>query len=204
MSNAIASPGAHADERLLQPRAKATRGKILAESAKVFDKLGYSASINDLVSGNSLSKGALFYHFPSKEAIAQKLVEDWAEVVAAAFGNAAALALPASAQLWRVFSSLAEQVEQSLPLRAGMSLSLETAVGGATAAYRKWVASTDALIATAIASGDVQNNERARRLAWTLCAGFTIAVLLDGVDGEDVPFTVRIDDLLTVHLPCTD
>lgn len=69
-----------------QSRALATRRAILAASSANFDIEGYTAArLDKILSDSNLSKGALYFHFPSKEAIAQQLIADWDLAVGEAF-----------------------------------------------------------------------------------------------------------------------
>lgn len=44
----------------------------------MFDANGYAgAGINEMLDSSGLSKGALYFHFESKEAIAQALIDQW-------------------------------------------------------------------------------------------------------------------------------
>jgi AcrR family transcriptional regulator len=69
-----------------QPRAVATRHALLVAAGEQFAARGYHAtSLNDLLSHGPGSKGALYFHFPSKHAVAAALVEamtvSWDRVV---------------------------------------------------------------------------------------------------------------------------
>ncbi len=69
-----------------QQRAAATRHALLVAAGEHFAVNGYHAtSLNDLLSQGPGSKGALYFHFPSKHAVATALVEamtaSWDHVV---------------------------------------------------------------------------------------------------------------------------
>ena len=62
-----------------QPRATATRHALLVAAGEHFAVHGYHAtSLKDLLSDGPGSKGALYFHFPSKYAVATALVEEMA------------------------------------------------------------------------------------------------------------------------------
>ena len=62
-----------------QPRATATRHALLVAAGEHFAEHGYhGTSLNDLLSQGPGSKGALYFHFPSKQAVATALVEEMA------------------------------------------------------------------------------------------------------------------------------
>ncbi|HKA61540.1 MAG TPA: TetR/AcrR family transcriptional regulator [Methylomirabilota bacterium] len=71
----------------------ATRDKILQAAREVFAEKGYHrALVDDIVRASQTSKGAVYHHFPNKEALFLALVDEFAgrlsEAVAAAIGGA--------------------------------------------------------------------------------------------------------------------
>ncbi|MEO7261850.1 MAG: ScbR family autoregulator-binding transcription factor [Jatrophihabitantaceae bacterium] len=72
----------------MQQRAVLTRGRVLIAAAEVFARTGFlAASMNDIVEAAGVTKGAVYFHFPSKEALAVAIVEEqfaqWPPLVAA-------------------------------------------------------------------------------------------------------------------------
>jgi len=70
----------------------ATRDRILSAALEVFAGKGYHrAIVDDIVRASGTSKGAVYHHFPNKEAVFLALVDDFAErlalAVAAAVGE---------------------------------------------------------------------------------------------------------------------
>jgi AcrR family transcriptional regulator len=69
----------------------ATRDKILQAALEVFAEKGYHrALVDDIVRASRTSKGAVYHHFPNKEALFLALVDDFAARLAAAMGAAIA------------------------------------------------------------------------------------------------------------------
>jgi AcrR family transcriptional regulator len=71
----------------------ATRDKILQAAREVFAEKGYHrALVDDIVRASQTSKGAVYHHFPNKEALFLALVDEFAgrlaEAVASAIGRA--------------------------------------------------------------------------------------------------------------------
>ncbi len=71
----------------------ATRDKILQAAREVFAETGYHrALVDDIVRASQTSKGAVYHHFPNKEALFLALVDEFAgrlaEAVASAIGRA--------------------------------------------------------------------------------------------------------------------
>ena len=70
----------------IQQRAVLTRARVLTAAAEVFARTGFlAASMNDIVDQAGVTKGAVYFHFPSKEALAVAIVEEqfqqWPPVV---------------------------------------------------------------------------------------------------------------------------
>lgn len=60
-----------------QARAESTRRAILDASVGVFEEAGYwNASLTEVMDRAGVSKGAFYYHFPTKSALASALIED--------------------------------------------------------------------------------------------------------------------------------
>jgi AcrR family transcriptional regulator len=63
----------------------ATRDRILDAALEVFARKGYHrAIVDDIVRASRTSKGAVYHHFPNKEAVFLALVDDFAARLAAA------------------------------------------------------------------------------------------------------------------------
>jgi AcrR family transcriptional regulator len=69
----------------------ATRERILDGALEVFARKGYhGAIVDDIVRASGTSKGAVYHHFPNKEAVFLALVDDFAARLAAAVAAAIA------------------------------------------------------------------------------------------------------------------
>lgn len=68
------------------PRGQRTRNLIIERTAVVFDQQGFAgATLNQLVAATQLTRGAFYFHFDSKDALAEAIVqtqqERWLPVV---------------------------------------------------------------------------------------------------------------------------
>jgi AcrR family transcriptional regulator len=69
----------------------ATRERILDAALEVFARKGYHrAIVDDIVRASRTSKGAVYHHFPNKEAIVLALVDDFAARLAGSVATAIA------------------------------------------------------------------------------------------------------------------
>lgn len=60
-----------------QDRAIRTRQTILTAAAKVFEERGYqAATISEILTTAGVTKGALYFHFPSKEDLAEGVIHE--------------------------------------------------------------------------------------------------------------------------------
>ena len=70
----------------MQPRSEETRGKILEAAYRLFSERGYDvSSVAEICTFAGVSKGAFYYHFPSKQALFIALLETWLAGLDAAF-----------------------------------------------------------------------------------------------------------------------
>ncbi|MGQ5696343.1 TetR family transcriptional regulator [Rhodococcus erythropolis] len=186
----------------MQDRAVRTREAIIAVAARHFDTDGYGhTSINTISGAGKFAKGAMYYHFPSKEAIAEHLISDWNRTLAETISEALA-GSPSSTvreKLAAIFISLAQRIGENTNLRAGMKLTLEPAINNG-AAFVRWVDAISDIIETAITDGELTDTPTTHRLAWNLCAGTIGAAIASATLREDLDLATRIEDTVTAHL----
>ena len=186
----------------MQDRAVRTREAIIAVAARHFDTDGYGhTSINTISATGKFAKGAMYYHFPSKEAIAEHLISDWNRTLDETISEALTSGSSSTAgeKLAAIFTSLARRIAEDTNVRAGMKLTLEPTIDNA-AGFAHWVDAVNDIIETAITDGELTNTLTTHRLAWNLCAGTIGAAHAAAALGEDIDITVRIEDIVAAHL----
>lgn len=186
----------------MQDRAVRTREAIIAVAARHFDTDGYGhTSINTITHTGKFAKGAMYYHFSSKEAIAQHLISDWSRTFADTISGAltAGSSSTAGEKLTAIFISLAQRIGEDTNLRAGMKLTLEPTINNG-AAFAHWVDAISGIIETAITDGELTDTPTTHRLAWNLCAGTLGAANAVSALREHIDLTVRIEDVVTAYL----
>lgn len=183
-----------------QQRAHDTKAKILNAAARSFSIDGYAATaMNDIVAEAASTKGAVYFHFDSKEAIARELINHWLTALRGIRESTDEAAIPAIEQLAAFFNGSAAFIADDALARAGLRLTTETGIETAPPAFRKWVELVSRLVDTAIADGQLPASA-AQRLAVNLCAGFIGAVQVIQVLGDPGDFTSRVDDLVNAYL----
>ncbi|MCD2135956.1 TetR/AcrR family transcriptional regulator [Rhodococcus qingshengii] len=186
----------------MQDRAVRTREAIIAVAARHFDTDGYGhTSMNTIIHTGKFAKGAMYYHFPSKEAIAEHLISDWKRTVNESISEATTTgpSTTAGEKLTAIFISLAQRIGEDTNLRAGMKLTLEPTINNG-AAFAHWVDAISDIIETAITEGELTDTPTTHRLAWNLCAGTIGAANASATLREDVDLATRIGDIVAAHL----
>ena len=60
-----------------QERARVTRATVIEGAARTFERLGYgNASLTDIAETAAVTKGALYFHFKSKEELAKAVIDE--------------------------------------------------------------------------------------------------------------------------------
>lgn len=188
-------------QRRPQRRAIATRDGIASAAAEHFNTVGYAgARIADIVATTGDSKGGMYHHFPSKEALAQYLVHGWGTVLVGTIADVTAADESALRQVVSVQRALAEIITHDHVARAGLLLSLERAVDETAKIYTAWTSAVTVIVEHAIRAGQLDDTAEHSRLGETLCAGFVGAVHVATSLGEPETISRRVDDLLMLWL----
>ncbi|MUL78677.1 ScbR family autoregulator-binding transcription factor [Mycolicibacterium sp. CBMA 226] len=176
-----------------QPRSEVTRRKLVDATIDLINEIGYpAAGLADIVERAGLTKGALYYHFDSKEALATVIIEEGMVLFHNIFQSA-----PDSKH--RAFESLivgtfttADLFATNGTVRAGVKL-LRTFAGfnpTAKLSYLSFVEQITGDIKRAAAEGDLRQDTDPTDLAntvvaWTLGAELLSSSVSDGHDFRD-------------------
>ncbi len=118
-----------------QARAAATRHQVLEGAALSFEKLGYGgASLSGILSYADVTKGALYFHFESKEALAWAVIKEQHAMAMLAAQRVLATAQSPMESILLCAKEMARQLLTEPIVRAGVRLTLElgTSRGPAT------------------------------------------------------------------------
>jgi AcrR family transcriptional regulator len=79
-----------------QARSEATRQKIINAAVDLFSEVGYqSTGLGDIIERAEMTKGALYYHFDSKESLATAIIEDGDAALQRSFDSVSEPSAPA-------------------------------------------------------------------------------------------------------------
>jgi TetR/AcrR family transcriptional regulator, repressor for uid operon len=187
-----------------QARAVATREQILRSAAEVFDRYGFAATtLSDVITRAGVTKGALYFHFSSKEDLARAVIEQQHALSVRPArqrldGHAAGLE-----SVIRLSQGLASQLMDDVIVRAGIRLTLEHGTFSASASnpYRDWVAVAEQLLRRAIDEGDLRDSVKPAALAMFVVSAFTGVQLLSEVLSARQDLSQRVEEMWDILLP---
>jgi TetR/AcrR family transcriptional repressor of nem operon len=150
-------------------RAGTTRQRLIAAASRQFAHSSYSmVSLDDILAQAELTKGAMYFHFPSKQALALAIIDDLTEMSRAAVTELLARKMSGLETLIDLIYLLAVQNTQDEVARAGVRL-LET-LDNTTDLWQSWIEIVTTLIQKAITEGDVIDHHDPEDIAKMLVA----------------------------------
>ncbi|WP_329495709.1 ScbR family autoregulator-binding transcription factor [Kitasatospora herbaricolor] len=174
-----------------QERAGRTRQAVLLAAARTFADAGYeSASLVDISRCAGVSKGALYFHFVSKQALAEGVRAAARRVIATAVLRARRSDGPAVQALIDLAHELARLLREDIVVRAGVLLSQGTQSGkepGADAPegcgpWRDWTVMVRRQLVLAETAGELRPGTGPQESAELLTAVAAGLVLLSWAD----------------------
>lgn len=144
-----------------QVRSEVTRRKILDAAIDVFSEVGYAAAgWGTIIERTGMTKGALYHHFDSKEALASDIIDEGAAVLLVAFRNVCGSASPALENMIHGTFAIAQVLSSDKTARAAEQL-VAALSGYNDAAARScggWVDEMAVQARRAIAEGDLRDD----------------------------------------------
>ncbi|MFE2427599.1 ScbR family autoregulator-binding transcription factor [Streptomyces sp. NPDC059373] len=139
-----------------QERAEVTRNAILDGAARAFDATGFPAtSLSDIVKEAGVTKGALYFHFASKEALARAIVDEQFTVWEPFKG----VERPGVQTVIDLLHQMSDSLREDVRVRAGIRLVIEqgTFQDPDPTPYRTWIEAIRDCLAQAQGRGDVRS-----------------------------------------------
>jgi len=198
--------GLHQKEAFVaqQERARATRATVIEGAARTFETVGYgNASLADIAEAASVTKGALYFHFKSKEDLAKAVIAEQHSRVRATSEpilGGGHTPLTTMVLLCRHF---AEQLIADSVIRAGIRLTLEASAFGGSVKdpYEDWVSTMQQLASQGQYQGEINPDVEAEVLARFVVAAFTGVQLVSDVLTARTDLLKRVDDMWMILLP---
>jgi AcrR family transcriptional regulator len=183
---------------------RARRGEILDAATKVFSEKGFhSATLDDIASEAEVSKGSIYIHFESKEAIVDGLSELWGSIDDEVFAAAEAMprAIDGVAYVTKATLQRSQRRDFQESIRLGVFVWAELLINPAIADSQAklgedWRRRFYALVDLAKEQGDIGQQHTSRSvisLLGSLGGGFFLSRAVYGADIDVSPVETLID-----------
>jgi TetR/AcrR family transcriptional regulator, transcriptional repressor for nem operon len=154
-------------------RAETTHQRLIAAASHQFAHRPYSTvSLDDILAEAELTKGAMYFHFPSKQALAVAIIENLAETSRTAVTELLARRMSGLETAIDLIYLIAVQDTQHEVVRAGVRLleSLDDNTAMPPALWHSWIEFITTLIQKAVTEGDVVDHDDPEDIAKMLVA----------------------------------
>ena len=183
-------------------RSEGTRRQILDAAAAAFARDGYAAtSLNDVIRQSELTKGAFYFHFPSKEALALAVVDDLRDQWTSTVNQAVDVEKPAPEQARQMaayvvhaysgnsnFRALGRLVPELVATRPDLAPELQ-------ATLFMWIDFIEAIVSRGQADGVFRTDLGAREIAETIFGAFNGVEEFSELTSGGADLQQRIDSL---------
>lgn len=172
-----------------QARAEATRRRIINAAIELFADLGYGEiGLAEIVKRADVTKGAFYYHFASKEALASVIIEESSASATAAFLGVTSPTAPALENIIQGMFAVARLMASDVAANTGRQLAqaLSQISGTGAQSIGDWTAMFVAEVERAISQGDVCDDvdpAEAGEAIWVAMLG---THLLSNALGDDI------------------
>lgn len=187
-----------------QARSEATRRKIIDSAVDLINEIGYpAAGLGDIIEHAELTKGALYYHFDSKEALATAIIEEGSESLLEAFRASCRTSSPAMENVIHGTFVVTDVLDANRVAEAAARL-LRTFGGFNPAAKSTLQGLVGELVerfALAVTEGDVRPDSDQAATAATIASAMLGAELLASALADGADLRARITRIWELTLP---
>ncbi|MEV0675048.1 ScbR family autoregulator-binding transcription factor [Actinosynnema sp. NPDC050436] len=185
-----------------QERAIATRQHIVDSAAAVFDSDGFAgASLGRIIKLAGTTRGALHFHFPTKEDLATAVLDEHNRRMSAVVEGISHNDASALEQMVRISETTARQIDQDPIVRAGTRLLMElTYTGTPPISYGVWIEACEDLVRRAIDDGDIVASVSPQAVAYLVISGLAGIQMVSSVLSRRSDLDRRVDEMWNVLL----
>ncbi|WP_431218774.1 ScbR family autoregulator-binding transcription factor [Leifsonia xyli] len=187
-----------------QVRAQVTRDTIVGGAAAVFGRRGYGlASIADIAEAAGVTKGALYFHFRSKDELARAVIAEQHRRTMAAAAEVVEENRPALETMVLLSAVLARQLLTDPVVQAGIRLTNDVAYldEPVLEPYQDWLRTSEDLFRRATEQGDLRPEVDPAMLAAVVVASYTGVQLVSETFTGRKDLVQRVRELWIVLLP---
>jgi AcrR family transcriptional regulator len=187
-----------------QARSEATRRRIITSAVELFNEIGYPATgLGDIIERLEMTKGALYYHFDSKESLATAIIEEASEKMFSAFDQINNSSSPALEGIIHGVFGVADVVSTDMVARIGTQLlrAFGEFSEAAQRAYDSWLEVLSARAAVAIDEGDVRKDLDPLAVGETVLGAMIGAEVLSSALSSGTDLIHRVTRIWNLLLP---
>lgn len=187
-----------------QARSEATRRRIIEAAVDLFSERGYPGTgLGDIIERAQMTKGALYYHFDSKEALAAEIVSEGSARLLATFDAISESSSPALESIIHGTFLVVDQLGSDKVARVGIVLmrvfaGFSESAGGT---YSGWLSAMATDVARARDEGDVRDDVDIVAVAETFVGAFVGGSLLSDAASGGTDLRERVTRLFGLVLP---
>ncbi len=186
-------------------RSSRTRRKILDRAAEAFARDGFAGtSLNDVIAGSGMTKGAFYFHFPSKEALAVAVIDDLREQWTSAVSTAVDPRTPAPLQAQKLAAQVVDAYSSNRSLRAIGRLVPDLAAARPDlapelqASLFLWIDLIESVVERGQQEGSIRADLGSREIAETIFAAFSGVEEQSELMTQGADVSVRIQTLMAL------
>ncbi|MEW1698396.1 ScbR family autoregulator-binding transcription factor [Streptomyces sp. NPDC091278] len=179
-------------------RATRTRQRVLLAAAEVFDEAGYErAAVTQIVERAGLTLGALYFHFGSKQGLAEALMNAQPTTIEPHLESTGLQRLVDITLVW------ADRMKRDPILRAGVRLAIEQGSHGMNDAtsFEEWRVLMCGHLDEARCNGELREGTCPERLARFVVGACTGMQVYSNLATKRVDLTERVCDMWDLLLP---
>lgn len=187
-----------------QARSEATRQRIIDSAVHLFNEIGYDATgLGDVIEHAEMTKGALYYHFDSKQALASAIIEDGNAHLLRTFRSIGESSAPALERIIHGVFVVADLLSTDMLARSGLHLlqALGEFNNVAEQTYDAWIHNVTAGVNEAIEEGDLQPDLDGQVVGETLVGAMLGIELLSTAKSSGTDVLERLTRLWELLLP---
>lgn len=189
-----------------QERAIRSRHNILLAAGRAFAERGYPAvTMHDVADLSGMTKGAVYFHFSSKECLAVAVSAEFADRLPALCDAVARLALPPVASVTELLLRTAAALRDEPLMKAGARLQIERSLIDVELPlpFEDYTALIATWLRGALTAGDLEHSTPPEPLARVLVSAFFGAQLLSWMADDRTAIIERTVEVLHAVVPCT-
>ncbi|OBB34761.1 ScbR family autoregulator-binding transcription factor [Mycobacterium sp. 852002-51961_SCH5331710] len=187
-----------------QARSEATRRRIIDAAVELFNEIGYPAtSLGDIIERAEMTKGALYYHFDSKEALAAAIIDEGSATLFEAFEKISQSSAPALERIIHGCFVVADLLSTDSTARSATQLrrTFGEFSEATSRIFGRWLDEIATTVTAAIEEGDVRPDLNPLAVAETVVGAMTGAELLSSSASSGTDVLERLGRIWEVLLP---